>query len=346
MIFLYFFSFCAFSQIGGEKVYQFLNISTSARQVALGGETLTLVDNVNQPTWNPATITSSIDKKLSVNYTNYLAGVNVGSAAFAYTINRRVGTLQTNIKYLNYGTLIGADEQGNETGNFSASDIALSVGYAYPILPNRVYIGTNLKVINSVIDTFSSTGIAFDFGMLYYRKGLPYKISLVVRNVGTQITSYNGTSESLPLQIAIGGSYKLEHVPLCWYFTINNLQKWNLSVPNPSNSTTDFNGNVTPEKITFINNLARHFVLGVELFPEKAINLRLGYNFKRGNELKLQNVRTFGGISFGFGLKMNKLKLQYAYSKYHSATNVSTFSLQIDMGEKSYKRGKDNVKKF
>ena len=83
--------------------------------------------------------------------------------------------------------------------------------------------------------------------------------------------------------------------------------------------------------IDFIGNAFRHLVVGAELFPEKAINLRLGYNFRRAAELKLQNVRTFSGFSFGFGLKMKKLKLNYAYSKFHSATNASTFSLLIDL---------------
>ena len=30
-------------------------------------------------------------------------------------------------------------------------------------------------------------------------------------------------------------------------------------------------------------------------------------------------------------IKMNKLKFNYAYSRYHSAANASTFSLQIDL---------------
>ena len=74
-----------------------------------------------------------------------------------------------------------------------------------------------------------------------------------------------------------------------------------------------------------------HFIIGAELFPKRIINLRLGYNFRRAAELKLQDVRTFGGFSFGFGIKMNKFKLNYAYSKYHSAANASTFSLLINL---------------
>ena len=74
-----------------------------------------------------------------------------------------------------------------------------------------------------------------------------------------------------------------------------------VSVPNPSEQTTDLEGNITQKNISFIGNAFRHFIVGAELFPEKLINIRVGYNFRRAAELKLQNVRTFSGISFGFG---------------------------------------------
>ena len=105
-------------QVGGEEIYQFLNLPTSARQVALGGEVLTLLDDVNQPIWNPSVINSNLTGKFSANYTGYLAGINIGSISYAKEINRRFGALHGSIKYINYGSLIGSDEQGNETGQF------------------------------------------------------------------------------------------------------------------------------------------------------------------------------------------------------------------------------------
>ena len=51
-VLLFFFPTLLFAQVGGENIYQFLNISTSARQIALGGEVLTFIDDVNQPIWN------------------------------------------------------------------------------------------------------------------------------------------------------------------------------------------------------------------------------------------------------------------------------------------------------
>jgi hypothetical protein len=325
------FSLSTKGQVGGESVYQFLNLSSSARQIALGGEVLTLLDDVNQPIWNPAVISTEIDNQLSVNYSSYLAGINIGSIAYAKTISRRFGTIHGSIKYLDYGTLIGADEDGIETGTFNASDIAVSVGYAVNLPWTNFFMGVNLKLINSNISNFTSTGVAADFALLYYSPYKTFNFTLVARNVGTQIKSFNGEIEKLPFKVAFGATYKLDHVPLKWYVTIDNLQQWDVSVANPSEQTTDLQGNITSEGVGFFGNTMRHFVVGAELFPESVINLRLGYNFRRAAELKLQNARTFSGISYGFGIKMNRLKFNYAFSKFHSATSSSTFSLQIDL---------------
>jgi len=322
------------AQIGGENVYQFLNYSVSARQIALGGEVLTLIDDVNQPIWNPSVINADMDNQISANYSSYLAGIKIGSVSYARLISRRFGTIHGSIKYLDYGTLIGADEQGNEIGNFNASDLSVSVGYATNLPRTNLHVGANIKLINSNISNFTSIGIATDFAILYYSPYMPFSFTIVARNIGAQLKTFNGTNESLPFKVALGASYKLEYVPLKWYITLDNLQKWNVSVANPSEQTIDLEGNVTQEKINFIGNTLRHFVVGAELFPESALNLRIGYNFRRAAELKLQNVRTFGGISLGFGIKMNKLKFNYAYSKFHSAANASTFSLQIDLDRK------------
>ena len=331
IFFIFFTTFFCFSQTGGENTYQFLNLSTSARQIALGGEVNSLVDDINQPLWNPAALNDDLEGKLALNYSNYLADVNIGSVSYAKSLSRRFGILYGNISYLNYGNFIGADEFGNETGTFSANDIALTIGYSYRISRSDFYIGANVKWISSNIENFNSYGVGTDVAILYNNPDYPFVVTLVARNIGLQLKSYNGTQENLPFKVALGGSYQLEYVPLKWYGTIDNLEQWEIAAPNPSEQTTDLEGNVTEEEITVFDHVFRRLVIGAELFPDKIINLRLGYNFRRAAELKLQNARTFSGISLGFGIRMNKFKFNYAYSNYHSATNTSTFSLEIDL---------------
>ena len=319
------------AQVGGESVFQFLNLPTSAAQIGLGGETLTLTNDINQPIFNPATVSGEMNGMFSVDYTNYLSGISIGSFSYARKMNRKWGTFHGSIKYLNYGTFIGADEQGNETGNFGASDLAVSVGYAKELPIANLYVGANVKLISATIATFNAIGIASDVAILYNHPYQPYKFTLVARNIGAQLKSYNGLRENLPFKLAFGASYRLAYVPLRWHLTLDNLQQWDLSEPNPSNQTTDLEGNTTEEKISFLGNAMRHVIIGAELFPDSVINLRVGYNFKRANELALQNLRSFSGFSLGFGINMKRFKFNYAFSKVHAAANVSTFGLVFNV---------------
>jgi hypothetical protein len=321
----------SFAQTGGEGVYSFLNFSTSARQSALGGSVLTLVNDINQPLWNPATINDTLGSRSSFNYVNFLTDINYLSANYAYNVDKHIGTFYTNLTYLNYGSFIGADENGLETGTFKAFDLAFSIGYAYNIPRSHFFIGSNMKIINSVLENYSSMGLAADLGVLYYNAEKPYRIAAVVRNAGFQLTSYDGTKEKLPLQVSLGGSYQLEHVPIRFYGTLDNLQRWKLAYTNPSDSTSDFEGNVIENKPSFINNVMRHMVLGVELFPDHGFSLRTGINFQRSNELSLNNKRTFAGINLGFGIKLKRFKLNYAFSKYHPVADTHSFSLEINL---------------
>lgn len=338
LIFAFTVTFSCLSQTGGERVFNFLNITTSARQAALGGETLTLFNDVNQPFWNPSTINQEMDDQVSLNYMNFLAGVNYGSAAYAHKFTRRFGTIHAGITYVNFGKLIGADENGEETGVFKANDVAFQLGYNYELPFNGVYIGANVKFINSIIDNYSSNGLSVDIGVSYYEEKNPLMLTAVIRNIGYQTSIYDEAQEKLPLEIAAGASYRLQNVPLRWHITLNSLHRWKLGVPNPSDSESTLDGETTNKNITFLDQAVRHITIGGEFFPEKAFNLRLGYNFRRGRELRLNERRTFAGFTAGFGLKMRRFKFNYAFSKFHPASNTNTFSLQIDLARTGLKR--------
>ena len=321
-----------FAQVGGESTYQFLNLVSSPRQAALGGKVLTNYDyDVTQALYNPATINLDMDNQLALNYTSYLGGIGYGTAAYAYTVDRRTQTFHAGVTYINYGDFDGYDEEGNSTGSFSGNEAALSLGYAFNIPRSDIYVGANVKLITSKLEQYSSFGAALDIGAIYIDEDLDFHAALAVRNIGTQISTYAGLREPLPLEIDFGISQTLENMPLRWHVTFENLQTWNIAKPNPARSTIDLEDNQTEEKIGFFNNALRHLILGAELFPEKGFNIRLGYNFRRAEELRIVDQRNFSGLSFGVGLKMNKMRFSYTHARYSSAANTSFFGLHIDL---------------
>ena len=331
-LFLFLLSATTFGQIGGKSVYQFLNLAQSPRQAALGGKTVTVVDyDVNQAFYNPATINAEMHNRLSANYGSYFGEVSYGTAAYAYTYDRHLQTFHAGISYVNYGTFEGRDELGNLTSDFTGSEAALSVGYAYNIPWTDMFVGANAKLISSTLESYNSWGAAVDLGFLYIDEPNDINYGFTVRNIGVQITPYEDTREKLPLSIDAGISQLMENVPIRWHLTFENLQQWNIAFSNPNRAEGSLDGGFKEEKVSFFNNALRHVIVGAELFPDKGFNIRLGYNFRRSEELRILEQRHFSGISAGFGLRFGKVKFDYSYSRYTVAANTSLFGLTIDL---------------
>ncbi|WGK64327.1 type IX secretion system protein PorQ [Croceiramulus getboli] len=319
-------------QLGGQSTYQFLNLVSSPRMAALGGKNITNYDyDPTSGLFNPATINYQMDNQLSLNYVNYIADVNYGTASYAYLWDRRTQVIHGGVTYINYGTFQGFDENGEATADFSGGEVALSVGYAANIPNSDFYVGANLKLISSKLEQYSSLGGAVDLGVIYIKEDWNLNIAAVVRNLGTQFTPYDTQYEKLPLEVDLGFSQLVPNVPIRWHLTLENLQEWNIAFANPTRGTTDLNGETTPEDIGFFQNLTRRTIIGAELFPEGGFNIRLGYNFRRAEELRIEDQRSFAGLSAGFSLKINKLRFSYAYARYNSAATSSFFGLNIDL---------------
>ena len=325
-------AFSAYAQIGGRSTYQFLNLVNNPRQAALGGKIVTNYDyDPIQGLFNPAAINPAMDKQLSINYNNYLGDVNYGTVAYAYLWDRYTQVIHAGITYINYGNFDGFDEQGNATNSFSGGEVAISVGHARNIPYTNFHYGGNIKLISSKLEQYSSFGVAADLGLMYVHEEWDLQITGVARNIGTQLTPYDIEIEPLPFEIILGVSQILERIPIRWHFTLENVQRWDLAFNNPDRETTDLEGAVTSETTNFIDETMRHIILGIELFPESGFNIRLGYNFRRAEELRIIDTRAFTGISAGFGIKLNKVRVNYSYSKYNTAASTSFFGLNIDL---------------
>jgi len=321
-----------FGQIGGRYTYQFLNLMTAPRQAALGGKTVTIYDeDVNQVHFNPASINPEMHNQLALNYGSYFGEVSYGTASYAYTYDQHLQTFHAGVNYINYGQFEGYDENGLATSSFTGSEVAVSLGYAYTVPYTNLHLGANVKVISSVLENYNSLGGALDLGIMYIDEPNDVNWALVIRNIGTQFTTYSGLREPLPLEIMLGVSQELDNVPIRWHLTLENLQQWNIAFSNPIRGETSIDGTVTAEKVSFFNNALRHVIFGVELFPRRKFNVRLGYNFRRSEELRVVDQRHFSGLSVGFGLKMNRLTFNYSYSRYTLAANTSLFGLSLNL---------------
>ncbi len=343
-----FFPNFVFSQLGGSSTFSFLELTNSARLAALGGKNISIPDkDLNFVYDNPALLDTSMSEHLVLNYVNYFAGINYGYVSYARNFSK-VGMFASGLNYINYGSFIKADETGQITGEFTAFELALNLFWSKVLIDSTLSIGVNLKPIYSQLESYNSFGLAVDAGLSYYgKKG--FSAAFVLRNLGSQIKPYTpGNYEKIPLNIQLGITQKLAHAPFRFSVSYQYLNKWDLSYDingNPSYSSgSQSNSSLDDEPITSIDNFFRHFIFCSEFLPAKGFNVLLGYNHQRRKEMMVPTKPFLVGFSWGFYIRISKIKISYAQAFYHLAGASNHFSLNLNMSDfyKKNKKGRNN----
>jgi len=324
------------AQRGGDAVYEFLNITNSARVAALGGNQVGMSDNdLNFVFHNPAALTNAVSNYLTFNYVPYFADINYGYAAYARSFDR-VGTFSAGVHYINYGEFDRADEYSTINGTFSAADYAFLLTYSRK-LSNRINTGITMKPIISNFESYHSFGLAFDIGFMYTSKNNLFNMGLTLKNFGSQISTYNETTEPLPTDLQAGLSIKLAHAPFRFSVTAQDLLSFDLTYKLPDEKDTPFTGFDEPST-GFGDKLMRHMIFGFEFSPSKNFYMAAGYNHRRRKELVVDARASTVGFSWGFGFHVYKFLFSYGSARYHLAGSSNHFSISTNLSSFSSKK--------
>lgn len=326
----------AFSQTGGDNIYEFLNLTHSGLVSALGGSNVSLPGNdLNLAYHNPALLNPGMNKSLALNYVNYFAGINYGMAMYSRSYTG-AGNFAAGLTYLNYGSFTEADASGTITGSFGAAEYAFSMIYSRDI-DSSFSVGVNLKPVLSNLEKYTSFGVACDIGMAYHNHSNLFSAGLVIRNTGYEITTYAGEArQKLPFEIQAGVSQRLAHAPFRFSLTIRHLEKFDLTHQYSPVSSPVVSDQPSSE---FKENLLRHLILGAELIPHKNFYFCVGYNYQRRRELEIESKVSTVGFSWGFGINTSWLGLEFGRATYHLAGSSTSVSLII-RPDHIYKRGR------
>ncbi len=323
------------AQIGGSSTYQFLSSPMSARVVSMGGLIFSKYDHDLQLSLqNPSLLTQETSNQLILNFTDHFSDIKQGNVAFAKHFSK-IGNFQAGIHYLDYGNFTETDASGNELGSFIANDFVFILGWGKR-LDSSLSIGSNVKFINSQYQDYHSTGIAADIAATYINSKNRLSISLVARNLGTQIKSYNQSKEQLPFDMVLGMSQKLKNAPFTYSIGWQNLEKWDLTYIDPNDPTNERDA-ITNEikqksKIAKVaDKTLRHLVFGLEFQPFKAFAFRLSYNYKHRTEVSVPSAPGLSGFAWGIGLKISKFQISYARDIYHPSGTPNYFTLGTNL---------------
>lgn len=338
LLFLMFTGTSAIAQTGGDAVYKFLNLTSSARAAALGGNFLAVKDgDITQALFNPSLISPEMNNNLSMSFVDYFAGINYGHASYANSFGK-IGTYAASMQYVSHGEFIYADPTGQTNGTFTASDLALNLGWGRQ-LDSLFSIGANFKFIYSGYEEYQSYGIAVDVAGSYYNPEKQLTISLIARNVGTQLKPYRSNNyERLPFEINLGLSQRLKHLPFRYSILLTNLQKWDLTYEDPNdprNNIDPITGEVAPKDGVedFLDKAMRHVVIGGEFLPTRHLTIRFGYNYQRRQELGVYNKMGTVGFSWGLGIRVSKFQIDYSRATYHLNGSPNYFTISTNLSD-------------
>lgn len=325
-----------FAQIGGLNTYKFLELPVSSRLTALGGAAISINDDdVNLAVANPALLNENMDTKIAFNHNFHFADISNGYFAYGKHFDKWKISTHLGLGYISYGTFKGTDEYELNTKDFKASEKYIVIGAAKK-LNDRITFGVNLKPVFSTLETYNSFGLVADAGLNYNNAMKKFSLSIVVKNLGQEISTYNDAALKAPLDIQIGLSKKLEHLPLRFSIIAHQLQRWDVRYDDPgeqTNSNDLFGSAEQSEFSKYVDNFFRHFIFNTELLLGKNENFRLraGYNHFRRKELSLSTFRNMSGFSLGFGIKIKKFRLDYGVGYHHLAGAVNHLSISTSI---------------
>ncbi|MEX2401659.1 MAG: type IX secretion system protein PorQ [Rhodothermales bacterium] len=299
------------SKVQAQTAFSFLRLDPSARAASLGGAfSAVFDDDVNALFYNPALLNDSMHRALSVSYLNHVAGVNGGFVAHARHVDG-LGTLGAGLRYVGWGRLDGYDQEGNETGDFGAGDAALTLSFARAE-QDRFQYGAGIHAAFSSIDTYSATALAADVGVAYHFPDHLLTLSASANNVGVVLDRLGASRDELPLDLRIGLSKRLAYVPL-----LISVSGYDL------NRVGEDSGNGS-----FIAGAFRHVAFGGEFRFSEAFNVRLGYNHRRHQDLKMKSRLDLAGLGVGVGIKVSTFRFDYAFSSWSSLGGLHRFTLR------------------
>jgi hypothetical protein len=316
-----------FGQSGGNGVFSFLDRSLFAGASALGNAAYVHEGRVGAfAVQNPLLLTDSSLYQLEMSSGSLGEGIQLLQGSYSFELKGRpmIASAQT----IQYGVFNGTDQWGSSMGQFYAGDLAFTIGTEL-FSWNGIRLGGTAKLVNGTYESYQSWAVASDIALMY-RGATGPNYAFIIKNVGTQLTTFGGTYEPMPLNILFAVGDKLAHAPFRWTFVIDQLQRPNLGYDDPNLVSVDpVTGATTQMDMSTLNLALRHVSGSLEFLPTDRVHMMLGYNFRRQYEMSLPDRRTSGGFSLGVGMYFNKIHLHLANELRSVAGRMNTLSLSL-----------------
>ena len=303
-------------QSRGETAFDLVRLDPSARAAALAGAGALPGDDPTALFYNPALLTSEMDGAVALSYTNHVADVSAGSAVYARDVGLLGGlTVGAGVRFLSYGDFerrTGGDDVAGEA--FSAGETAVALSASREVLP-QFRAGATLHALFASIDDAGASALTADLGVTYAVPAQALTLGASVHHVGAVLSSLGETADRLPVDVRLTAAKRLRYLPLT------------ISVAG-----VDLHAFDGPEvDSSFVNRALDHVALGGELQLGSAFSVRLGYNGRRGGDLRSGGRLDLAGAALGAGLKLRRVAVDYAYTHWGDFGGYHQFGVRTKL---------------
>ncbi len=315
--------------LGGNAAYNFLNLPNTPQLSALGAINISNISNdAGMAFNNPSLLRKEMSEQLHVSFNDMYAGVKNYHCTFAYNYDKWKTNFSGGVHFIDYGSITQTDPSGNIYGTMHPNDYAVQVS-ASRQYAEKWHYGISLKFISSNYGIYRSNAAAIDVGVSWYDTTRLLQISLLMKNMGTQLKKYqNSTADDMPFDIQLGVTKRLANAPVQFSLTAHHLHQFNIQYNDTAfNNSNDFS---SYSNSFSIDKVFRHFVAAAQVFIGDKLELTLGYNYLLHKELVISNTANgFTGLSFGAGITFKKIQIRYARNYYQNNIAYNQFGLNL-----------------
>jgi len=269
------------------SIFPFMRSLTTSRAAALGGSTVALVGDAGNVVVNPAGLATTDSSGAQATFIKHVLDINAGLLSYATEVADGMGAIT--LGYMNYGNFKRSTVDGTINGSFTASDLALAVSFAKE-LDTLIAYGVTAKVLHSSLTDMRSTALALDAGLLFRFPAKRTNIGLSITNLGTQISTYDGTKDRLPVDMRVGVNHRLRGLPLMINVSFNHL---------------------TDDVVDLASRFS-NFSIGGEFYIGKYVQARFAYDNSVRNTSDVSVSTQLSGFNAGLGVRTSQVTFDYA----------------------------------
>src|SRR5690349_13522784 len=147
----------------GTSAGGFLGFEVGAGGAGLAGANTSVANGASSQFWNPSLLAGMTKPQASVMHATWLENLQYEWIGYARPLGPRKGVGSLSVAYFHMPSISGVDEFDNPTGDFRVYDMAVTLGYARPVVKG-ITLGANGKLIRETLATVTGTGGAVDLG--------------------------------------------------------------------------------------------------------------------------------------------------------------------------------------